>query len=184
MEVKPTNIPHKLVGQIRRCIELLGEEYTSLDYTIEIYQERERLEYERRNKPVLEEEQYEQILNGEEKPIGQTIPTKKVIRLYTFNLDDIENEDKRKVELIANLFHEIRHAWQYTNGLFLDEKEVNVIDNNRKTYFSLSSEKDAYLFQVEQMNKHKYAIFKIMKMKQIFVKYELKKEIQDLIRGN
>ncbi|SFE91933.1 hypothetical protein SAMN05428981_11056 [Bacillus sp. OV194] len=180
-----TNVNHKLRQQIFECIQLLGEDYSNLPYIIDIYTNRERLEYERKNKPVITEVEYDQILNGSHHPPGQTISEKNVIRLYLFNLDDINNENLYKIEIIANVFHEVRHTWQQTHHLYMDEPELQSIDDNiddnKEAYFNLPSEKDAYSFQEQQFDKHKLKISEIMNMTSYIKKYELKDDIKQLI---
>ncbi|MDR6999279.1 hypothetical protein [Neobacillus niacini] len=101
---------------------------------------------EQNKRPSVNAEVYKQILNGKVQPPGLIIQDKRLIKFFLFNLDDIEHENQRKLELVANLFHEIRHPWQFKNNLFEDEEEINNIDENLEKYFNLPSEKDAYLF--------------------------------------
>ena len=112
MKVK-SYIPGKLFIQLVRCIELLGNEYKTLNFTLDVYLNRDKLEAEIIKRPVINDEVYKQILNGKVQPPGLIIPDKKLIKFFLFNLDDIENENQRKLELVANLFHEMRHAWQF-----------------------------------------------------------------------
>jgi len=161
-----------------RCIDLLDEEYTSLIYTIVIYLDREKLEYERINKPIFDDDRYQHILNNDE-IIGQNISDKRLIHLYLFNLDNMGDKNKRKLEIVANLFHEIRHAWQCKNGLFPDEEQINDIKTNKETYLNQDSERDAYLFQKEIINKHKCSIAEIMEISGIIQDCTFKPGILD-----
>lgn len=58
------------------------------------------------------------------------------------------------------MYHEIRHAWQFENNLFQDEKEIDTIDGDFESYLSLPYEKDAYRFQDENMKKIRGRNFK------------------------
>jgi hypothetical protein len=171
-----TGISNKLRNQLISCIELLDKEFTSLDFSIIVYETRESLERERHKKPSLPDDFYHQILNGVKKPVGLTIADQNLIHLYKFN-NTYQNKNHEKLELVANLFHEIRHAWQHVNGKFKDEEEIRDIDNNKKKYFQLPSEQDAYQFQADMVNTHRDSIIRIMEMNQGFGIYSIKKEI-------
>ncbi|PEZ63320.1 hypothetical protein CN372_14000 [Bacillus anthracis] len=172
-----------LSQQIHACLRFLGEEYISLDYTIEVIGSRKKLEKERQTSKILKEEEYQQILDGKFEPPGVCIHEKKLIRLFRFNLNDILDKDKQTIEFIANLYHEVRHAYQFQKGMFPNEKEIAVIDDDPKAYFNLSYEIDAYKFQEEQINKNQVGICNVMRIyssvrmgKQRFV-YQIKPEI-------
>ncbi|WP_423479069.1 hypothetical protein [Priestia megaterium] len=72
-----SNINGTLRIKIIQCIKLLDSEYQSLNFTIDPYPSRERLEYERTNNPDLTPEEYNQILNGEETIGGLLLKDKK-----------------------------------------------------------------------------------------------------------
>jgi hypothetical protein len=141
-------------------------------YTVDIYLDRNKLEYERINKPIFLDERYQYILDSDE-IIGQTLSEKRLIQLYLFKLNSMD-ENKRKIEIVANLFHEVRHAWQNKNKLYTNEAQTEDIG---KDYFILPSERDAYLFQAEMMNRYNYSISKIMEMPAGFMNFSLKPEI-------
>lgn len=171
-----TGITNKLRNQIINCIELLDQEYTSLNFSIVVYESREQLKFDMRKKHILPNDFYSQILYGDKKPVGLTIPNQKLIHLYKFN-NIYKNKNQEKLELIAALYHEIRHAWQHVNEKFLDEEEIGDIDTNKDLYFNLESEKDAYQFQADMVNKHKESITMIMEITQSILIYKIKKEI-------
>ncbi|MGG3662347.1 hypothetical protein [Bacillus gobiensis] len=64
MGLSVRNIKKGLEIKINKCIALLSEEYTSLNYTIYFYENREKLLKEQNNKPDMKAAQYTQILNG------------------------------------------------------------------------------------------------------------------------
>ncbi|SFI40372.1 MULTISPECIES: hypothetical protein [unclassified Bacillus (in: firmicutes)] len=108
--------------KIKKCIALLGEEYMSFNFTIYFYETREKLQRERDNKPNLKREHYEQILNGEIETAGLTICEEGKIKIFLFLFQDLKRNPTEVINLIGNLYHEIRHAWQFENNLFQDEK--------------------------------------------------------------
>lgn len=108
--------------KIKKCIVLLGEEYMSFNFTIYFYETREKLQRERDNKPDLKREHYEQILNGEIETAGLTICEEGKIKIFLFLFQDLKRNPTKVINLIGNLYHEIRHAWQFENNLFQDEK--------------------------------------------------------------
>lgn len=170
--------------KIKKCIALLGEEYMALNFTIYFYESRVKLQKERDNKPDLKKEQYEQILNGEIETAGLTIWEEGKIKIFLFLFQDLKKDPNEIINLIGNLYHEIRHAWQSEKNLYQDEKEVCTIDGNLESYLSLQSEKDAYRFQEEQMQEHGKEILGIFgfRMKEsIEFKYRLEDEIRKII---
>lgn len=172
---------HKGLGlKINKCLDLLEKEYKDLNYTIYFYEKPEKLEKERRNKPDLNEEQYNQILAGQNITAGITIGEKGIIKIFLFLYEDVKKNPKEVIDLIGNLYHEIRHAWQAENKMFEDEEEISILDGNLESYYSLPSEKDAYKFQEEQMKLHGKKILEIFGYSYEF-KYELNKEIRDII---
>jgi hypothetical protein len=132
----------------------------------------------------MTEEQYEQILTGQTATAGITIGDKGKIKIFLFLFGDIKRNPTEVINLIGNLYHEIRHAWQTENNLFQDEEEISIIDGNLASYYSLPSEKDAYRFQEEQLQKHGKKILEILGIKlgdNIEFRYELKAEIREVI---
>ncbi|MCC5803803.1 hypothetical protein [Rossellomorea vietnamensis] len=178
-----SNMDQGLRAKIIKCIDLLDNEYKSLGYTIDPYQNRERLIYERNYKPDLNEEEYEQILNGGIVVGGLTQGDKKKIKIFLFVYEDLQTNPKEILHLIGNIFHEIRHAWQIKNRLYQGEKEIGKIDGNLDIYFSLEAEKDAYRFQLEQMQKHANKILEIFNINKRVEGFTLKEEIMKFIKG-
>ncbi|MCQ0952740.1 hypothetical protein L2I63_03180 [Bacillus cereus] len=148
------NLNAGLKSKIKKCIALLDEEYQSLDFTIYFYEKAEKLEKEKGKNPDLKIEEYKQILQGEVPTAGITIGDQGKIKIFLFLFDDLKKNPNEVINLIGNLYHEIRHAWQFEKALFQDEEDIQTIDGNLETYYSLPSEKDAYKFQEEQMQKH------------------------------
>ena len=154
MNLSTRNIKGKLKIKIKKCIKLLGKEYTSLNYVIYFYDGKEKLQKEQFDKPNMEVEQYDQIINGQTEIAGVTLGEKGIIKIFLFVFEDVEKRPEEVIHLVGNLYHEIRHAWQYENKLFKKEEEVLKIDGDTEAYFQLDSEKDAYKFQKELMKKH------------------------------
>lgn len=177
------NINQSLKLNIEKSIELLGREYKSLNFTIDFYRDRGRLEFERENKPDLKKETYEQILNGEKGISGLTLGSKKQIKIFLFNYGDLETNAYNIVSLIGNIYHEIRHAWQVENNLFQEEDEINTINGNIELYFSQNAEKDAFIFQLENMQKYVNVVLQIFNFKGRIEQYELKPEIMKYINS-
>ncbi|WP_342545388.1 hypothetical protein [Lysinibacillus sp. FSL K6-4013] len=174
------NLKKGLEIKINKCIALLGEEYASLNYTIYFYENREKLLKEQKNKPDMKAEQYTQIFNGETETAGVTIGEMGRIKIFLFLFGDIKRDPNEIISLIGNLYHEIRHAWQNENKLFQIEEEISTIDGNLDSYLKLPSEKDAYRFQEEQMQKHGEKILEIFGFNLKFT-YQLKPEIRKVI---
>lgn len=175
------NINKGLELKINKCIALLDEEYKSLNFTIHFYENKEKLLKERKNKPDMKEENYEQILAGQNEALGVTIGEKGIIKIFLFLLEDIKRNPSEVIELIGNIYHEIRHAWQVENKLFQDEEEISTLDGNLEAYYRLPSEKDAFQFQEKQMQKHGNKILEIFGWGDKTMKYELKPEIKNAI---
>ena len=161
MNLSTRNIKGKLKIRIKKCIELLGKEYTSLNYVIYFYADKEKLQKEQFDNPDMKVGQYDQIVNGQTEIAGVTLAEKGIIKIFLFVFDDLEKTPEEVIHLVGNLYHEIRHAWQYENDLFKKEDEVLKIDGDTEAYFRLDSEKDAYKFQEEQMKKHGNRILEI-----------------------
>ncbi|MBU8716582.1 hypothetical protein [Bacillus subtilis] len=154
-------IDQKLKLKINKCIALLGSEYTSLNFNIEPYETREKLEFERINCPDLTDESYEDILNGKRTIGGVTLKDKKRIKIFLYQYPNL-HLPKEVLDLVAIFYHELRHAWQIKNNMF-QENDAKVISPNEnfELYFGDEAEKDAYLFHEEQIRKHTDQIFKI-----------------------
>ncbi|WP_336882269.1 hypothetical protein [Priestia koreensis] len=174
------NINPKLRNNIRKCINLLDVEYKTLDYTIDFYTTRKRLEKEQKNKPDLDNEAYNQIFNGKFKTSAITIGENKTIKIFLFMYRNPETDFEQCVNLIAKVYHEIRHAWQNVNHLYEDEPEILDVDANWEEYVGLPSEKDAYKFEEQQINKHMLKICDIFSSKKAFG-YTLYKPIRDIV---
>ncbi|MDX8367209.1 hypothetical protein [Cytobacillus sp. IB215665] len=174
------NINPRFRDKIRKCINLLDVTYKTLDYTIDFYATRERLEKERKNKPDFEDRAYNQILNGEIETSAITIGEKNQIKIFLFMYDNPEINFDQCIKVIAKVYHEIRHAWQYTNDLYKDELEILNVDTQWEEYVRLPSEKDAYKFEERQMNKNMLKICEIFESEKGF-DYTLTKPIRDII---
>lgn len=132
----------------------------------------------------MEPEYYDQIINGYIETAGIILIGKGKIKIFLFMFDDLEKNIEEVLELIGNLYHEIRHAWQYENKVFQGEEEFSTNDGNFESYIQLPSEKDAYLFQEEQLKRYWRKILEIFYYKvdkNIEIKYELKPEITKAI---
>ncbi|GEM_PF-2447739 len=159
MGLKLRNLNKSLEFKVSKCIALLDDEYRALDFTIDFYKNRERLKQEQKNNPEMSEEQYKQILSGENSTSGITISDLKKIKIFLFLYDKkIETKPSEIILLIGNIYHELRHAWQATNNLYTDEPEISTIDGSFEDYLRLPSEKDAYIFQEEQLDKYQRKI--------------------------
>lgn len=178
------NVNKGLQLKIIKCIELLGEEYTSLDFTLYFYDSRERLEKERLNKSDMADESYEQILTGENEAGGITLGEKGKIKIFLFLFGDVKRDRSEMIKLIANIYHELRHAWQYKNNLYKDEPEISKIDGNFEDYLSLPSEKDAFKFQEKVMQELGDQILEILGIKlgeNEGYKYQLMDKIREIV---
>ncbi|HDR7656205.1 TPA: hypothetical protein QCX68_001617 [Bacillus wiedmannii] len=174
------NIKKGLKIKIKKCVALLDEEYRGLNYTIYFYENREKLQKEQKNRPDMKEENYVQVLSGQTEIAGITIGEKGKIKIFLFLFGDIKRKPGEVMELIGNVYHEIRHAWQNENNLFQNEEEIAIIDGNLEAYYKLPSERDAYRFQEEQMQKHGNKVLEIFGFN-MGCKYELKPEIREAI---
>jgi hypothetical protein len=149
-------------GELRRCVELLGPEYTSLPYKVYVYRDREEVQTELDENPDMPADDYDYILkNVSYQPPGVCLHEKKLIKLFPFNLDQ-SIPAMQKLHSVGNAFHELRHAWQQMNGLYLEEAEQKLDSDHIEDYLRLPSEKDAYAFQEDQMNKHAISISNIL----------------------
>lgn len=164
----------------RKCINLLDVEYKTLDYTIDFYSTRERLQKEQNNKPDLEDNAYTQILNGKLETSGITLGDKKQIKIFLFMYENPEMDFIEFCKSLAKVYHEIRHAWQNTNNCFENEPEILDIDAGWEEYIRLPSEKDAYKFEEEQINIHMVKICEIFGSEKGLT-YTLRKSIRDLV---
>ncbi|PYZ96628.1 hypothetical protein CR205_13060 [Alteribacter lacisalsi] len=174
------NISPMMREKIRKCINLLDSEYKTLDFTIDLYKTRKRLETEKRNKPDLEDLAYNQILQGEFETSAIIVGERKLIKVFLFMYDNPETDFAEFIKLIAKVYHELRHAWQYANHLYKNEPQILNVDLNWEEYVRLPSEKDAYKFEVQQMNKHMPKIVKIFGS-EVGCIYTLKKPIRDIV---
>lgn len=149
-------------GELRKCIELLGTEYTSLPYRVYVYRDIEEVREEMLNNPDMELQDYNYVLNNVSyQPPGVCVHEKKVIKLFPFNIDP-SVPGMQKLHSVGNAFHELRHAWQQINGLYLEEKKQILDSENIKDYLTRPSERDAYEFQEQQMNMNNIHISNIL----------------------
>lgn len=174
------NLKPKFQTKIRKCINLLDVQYKTLDYTLDFYSTKERLEKEQARKPDLHEKVYSQVLYGESQIAGITLGESKSIKIFLFMYDKPETNFEEFVKLIAKVYHEIRHAWQHQNQLYQNEPSMLNIDASLQEYFSLPSEKDAYAFEEQQINRHMLNICKVYGSEK-GIKYTLKKSIRDIV---
>jgi hypothetical protein len=174
------NISTRLREKIRKCINLLNVEYKTLDFTIDFYATRERLEKERKNKPDLDDIAYNQILNGKLETSAITLGEKKLIKIFLFMYDNPETDFDQYIKVIAKVYHEIRHAWQSAKHRYENEPEILDVDANWEEYVRLPSEKDAYKFEEQQMNNHMLKICEIFGSEKGF-NYTLHKPIRDIV---
>lgn len=143
-------------------MELLGPEYTSLPYKVYVYCDRKEVQTELDANPDMSAEEYDYILNNVTyRPPGVCLHKMKLIKLFPFNLDP-SNPEMKKLHSVGNAFHELRHAWQQMNGLYLEEAEQKLDSDHIVDYLRRPSEKDAYAFQEEQMNNHEITISSIL----------------------
>jgi len=169
-----------LRDKIRKCINLLDVEYKTLDYTIDFYVTRERLEKERKNKPDLDGKAYNQILNGKIETSAITLGQKKLIKIFLYMYDNSETNFEQCIKLIAKVYHEIRHAWQNANRRYENEPEILNVDANWEEYVRLPSEKVAYKFEEQQMNNHMLKICEIFGSDKGF-NYTFHKPIKEIV---
>lgn len=164
--------------QLRKCIELLGTEYTSLPYKIHVYKDINELKSERENSPNMAEEAYDYILgNPEFAPPGVCLNESKQIKLFPFN----QKESVYPIlYIVAFAYHEVRHAWQYQNMLFGDETESIPLGKEYLNYFKKPSEIDAYRFAEEQMNLHMLKIKEITELPK-HIEFDFKFDVQTQI---
>ncbi len=184
MTLKLRNLNKSLEYKVNKCIALLGDEYRSLDYTIDFYKNKQRLEQERKNNPEMNDEQYTQILSGKISTSGITIADKKKIKIFLFLFGkNLVGTPDEIIHFIGNIYHELRHARQATDHLYENEPEVITVDGSFEEYLKLPSEKDAYIFQEQQMDKHLSAILDIFgfKVNRGDVPFKLKEDIRKII---
>lgn len=148
--------------QLRRCIELLGPEYSHLPYSIYVYKDIEEIRREREENPSMSEDAYNYILGDPAvAPPGVCLHKGKQIKLFPFNQ---EESPFPALHSVAFAYHEIRHAWQYENGVFSDEEETIPLGDEYVHYLNKPSEVDAYRFAEEQMNRHMLQIKEIIEI--------------------
>lgn len=178
------NVNKGLQIKINKCIELLGEEYKSLNFTLYFYETREKLENESINKPDMTVESYEQILTGKNEAGGITLGETGKIKIFLFLFGDVKRDRGEVIKLIANIYHELRHAWQHKNNLYIDEPEISKIDGNIEDYFGLPSEKDAFKFQEKMMGELGEQVLEIFGFKlgknEVY-KYQLMDWIREIV---
>ncbi|MFD2115838.1 hypothetical protein ACFSTH_11840 [Paenibacillus yanchengensis] len=149
--------------QLRECVSLLDQEYITLPYHIYIYKNRQELERERNETPNMLDESYKTILeNKAAVPIGICLDDIKMIKIFPFNLDDTES-DAIKCKVIWNVFHEIRHAWQYSKNMYTEEALI-LSPENIKDYYDQNSERDANLFADEFYKNKVSELLKILEI--------------------
>lgn len=165
--------------QLRKCIELLGKEYMSLPYHIHVYKDIDELRTERELNPSMSEEGYNYILGDPAvSPPGVCVHESKSIKLFPFNQEEIPFPI---LHTVAFAYHEIRHAWQYENGLYTDETESIPLGDEYVLYLKKPSEVDAYRFAEEQMNLHMLRIKGIIELPEHLgfeYKFDLEKQIR------
>jgi ABC-type bacteriocin/lantibiotic exporter with double-glycine peptidase domain len=123
------------------------------------------------NNPDMGIKDYNYILyNVSYQPPGVCLHEKKLIKLFPFN-NDPSNPAMQKLHSVGNTFHELRHAWQQINGLYIEEAEQKLDSENIEDYLKRPSERDAYEFQEQQMNKNHIKISKIIGFDGVGFKY-------------
>lgn len=180
-KVKVSNLPSGLLKtQLERCIYLLGEEYSKIDYTIKFFSKKREFVEEKRNNPA---KTYVDKLGEGRTVAGITIADTREIIILLYQFDEPMVNKGEMINLIATIFHEMRHAWQFDKMApeKLLDKDSSIF--SLENYFEEEYEKDAYLFQLKQMNKHMAAIKRICNIKQN-IHYELKEEIMTAINKN
>jgi len=162
------------IAEVEKCIALLEKDYTDLDVVIEIHTKKSIEREKTSSKPDLSKGEYITILRGSTKT-GVYVHTLKKIKSFPFNYKYNKSEynehelpfnDLIRYNIIFNLFHELRHAWQYQNNKseYLKSKsEDPALD--LMAYYSSPFEEDADKFEIEQRNKHAKAINEILKIK-------------------
>lgn len=172
MIVNHTN-PSHVRGRFLRCIDLLDEEHKTLDYTVQFYKNEERLKKEMIEAPDLSPEEYDQIFHGKVRPPAIAIQESRTIKIFYFNFTD--EKYRKEIDLAFFLFHEIRHAWQNSKGLYLDEPAQGKIDDNMEDYKNSPAEKDANEFARDKINENKNELKKIFDIPtSVTFQYELK----------
>ena len=78
-------------GELKKCVELLGTEYTSLPYKIYVYRDREEVQAEMINNPDMDIKDYNYILNNVSYKPGVCLHEKKLIKLFPFNNHPIKS---------------------------------------------------------------------------------------------
>ncbi|MBU5345804.1 hypothetical protein [Paenibacillus lautus] len=149
--------------QLRKCIALLGEEYNSLPYHIYLYKDRLELEIEMHEAPNMLEDSYNTILGNEVAvPIGICLDDIQMIKIFPFNLDDIEI-DVIKCKIIWYVFHEIRHAWQNSTHIYTEDN-IDLNPENIKEYYEHESERDANSFADKMYSSNVEHILRILEV--------------------
>lgn len=148
--------------KLRPCIQLLGEEYCSIPYHLRVYRDRKQLEYERDHNPDMGMEYYSEILNGENStPTGICISKEKKIKIFPFNMDP---SSIQALSVVYFTYHELRHAWQHENGLFMGADETRP-DQDISAYLNDDAEQDAYEFAKDKMNELQEQILTILQIR-------------------
>lgn len=162
MKLKIRNVNKKgLERRIKKCIQLLDDEHKNIDFTINFYSNPKILKRELETNPVVNQNHIEQILSGETVTAGYILPEQNEIKIFLFHFRNLKRNNNEIINLVGNIYHEIRHAWQYSNNLYLDERKVETIDGNEEDYLRQPSEKDAFKFQDQMMKKYAPKILEI-----------------------
>ena len=165
--------------EIKKCLELLGDEYADLDIVIEVHTVNS-LKDERKRKPELGKIEYNNIFAKGSRVKGCYEPNVRKVKLFPFNFPETEfnqmnhgdlvYKDYVKYAVIFNLFHEIRHAWQHKfNEMdFLEDDDMDPIED-LESYKNSAMEIDADSFERKNTFKYTKEIREILQIKSNYV---------------
>ncbi|MCY8600334.1 hypothetical protein MOD33_06045 [Bacillus spizizenii] len=154
----------ELFKAVKECINFLAGDIRMLDWTLVFYIKEDFLK-EQASGDSYSSEDIKYILDKNSRaPGGATIEKDKEIHLFMFRYDFREDVTDL-IHLIGNIYHELRHAWQYEHSVYEKVDEIKP-DDDFEAYVKQPWETDAYLFQLNQMREHFDKILDILHLGQ------------------
>ncbi|KUP30295.1 hypothetical protein AU385_17940 [Bacillus halotolerans] len=150
--------------KLNECINFLPDDHNNLNWTIVFYDQQNFINDHKDNK-VYSKEHYNKILDKNSLASGSTVSEIKEIHLFLFKYEFTPAD---LIKLIGNIYHEIRHAWQYSNNIYEIENEISPYEDF-EAYIKQPWEQDAYKFQLKYMRVHYNKILEIFNLKNYVV---------------
>jgi hypothetical protein len=151
--------------EIEKCIDLLHEDYKTLNPTIRVFKNKIAMIPELLKIKSECFDDYKYIMSGNTH--AQYNSNSNLIDIFIFNhLKRYKNKEERrkylKLYIIFNLYHELRHSYQDKYKNFKFEKERKHYISYGNGYKSQWIERDANRFAVRMMEKHRENINEIL----------------------